>query len=353
MRFWIQLTGLWLAVSLASAAERVFDFSTNQPGELPAGMKTFVAGSTKAAEWKVVLDEAPTQFEAISPKALPVNRMPVLAQLRPEVTDEHFPVAYFADQDYGDFTFTTRFKIVSGAREQMAGLVFRLQDEKNFYVARVNSLEGNVRFYKFVNGERTQPVGNNIPVPKGVWHELTVECEANRVVVRLNGKEAIPALSDNSFGTGKVGFLTKSDAVAYFSDAKITYRPIVTLAETLLQATLEDQPRLQNLRIYGKTPQRNELHVMAAKLENELGLAATDVEQKVLANNELYAGRTKSGFVVTAPIRDRNGEAMGVVKFFLKHFPGQTEANAVARVEVALKELQKRAGTARTLTGDQ
>jgi hypothetical protein len=43
-----------------------------------------------------------------------------------------------------------RFKIVDGVYEQMAGVVFRFQDTNNFYVARANAKDGNVRFYKVV-----------------------------------------------------------------------------------------------------------------------------------------------------------------------------------------------------------
>ena len=52
----------------------------------------------------------------------------------------------------------------------------------------------------------------------------------------------------------------------------------------------------------------------------------------MLSGNETYYGKSDHQILVTAPLRDRNGEAVGVVKFFLKPFAGQTEANAVARV---------------------
>lgn len=55
-----------------------------------------------------------------------------------------------------------------------------------------------------------------MPVPRGVWHELTVEC-------LLNGKELIAATDNvNPFLRGKIGFWTKSDAVSYFTDTRLT-----------------------------------------------------------------------------------------------------------------------------------
>jgi hypothetical protein len=341
-----------MALGVATAAEQLLDFTSTPAGKLPETFKTFVAGEGPPPDWQIVMEDVPSELPPVSANAKANNRRSVLAQLSREKIDERFPVAFYNGDIYGDFTFTTRFKLVEGSGEQIAGVVFRLQDEKNFYVARANALDGNVRFYKFVNGERTTPVGNNLKVAKDVWHELQVECTGNRVIVRLNGKEAIPPLNDNSFSTGKLGFITKSDAVSYFADAKVVYRPIITLAQSLVQATLADQPRLLNLRVYGSTPQKATLHVLAAKEVKDLGLAATDLESKVLAENQLYVGKTRSAFIVTAPVRDRNGEAMGVVQFFLKPFTGQTEANAAARVEVILKAMQLRVGAARSLVED-
>ena len=335
-----------------TGAERTFDFGATEPGKLPNGMAAFVAGEGGPADWQIVLDEVTTELAPISPLAKTINRRAVLAQVSKLKVDERFPVAYFANDRYGDFTFRTRFKLVDGAGEQIAGVAFRLQDEKNFYVARANALDGNVRFYKFVNGERTAPVGNDLKVTKGEWHELEVQCTGNRIQVRLDGKEAIPPLNDNSFAAGKLGFITKSDAVSYFADAKVTYRPLVTLAETILNATLEDQPRLLNLRIFGKRRSDSGLVLLAAKNPAEVGKAGSDLEKKVVAENQVYVGKTKREFLVTAPLRDRNGEAIGVAQFSLKPFAGQTEANAAARVEVMLGEMQKRVGSADSLAED-
>ena len=49
------------------------------------------------------------------------------------------------------------------------------------------------RFYKVLNGERGPLVGPTVPVPSGVWHELTVECKGNAIRCLLDGKELITA----------------------------------------------------------------------------------------------------------------------------------------------------------------
>ncbi len=315
-----------------SAAERVFDFSTNQPGQPPAGFKSFVAGGGRPADWQIRLADVPSLLAPVTEKGAATSQIPVLSQLSGDPTNERYPVIYYDGDRYGDFTLKTRFRMVGGAVEQIAGVVFRLVDEKNFCVVRASALGGNVRFYKFVDGQRTQPLGNDIPIRKGQWYDLTVGAEGNKFNVLLDGKQVIPTLTDNSFPAGRVGFITKSDAVSEFAEMRVTYRPLVSFAETLLERVLEKQPRLLNVRIYGRTPSRPDLHVLASKVRDEVGQAATETEAGVLAGNETFYGKTAREILVSAPLRDRNGEAVGVVKFFLKPFPGQTEANAVARV---------------------
>ncbi|HTH46365.1 MAG TPA: hypothetical protein VMB21_02535 [Candidatus Limnocylindria bacterium] len=343
------LLSVILGFAAAQAAERSFDFSQTKPGEMPEGFRAFRAGIGKEGDWQIVLDDIPTEFKPRSTNAAAANRLPVLAQVARDAVDERFPILLYDGEVYGDLTLTTRFKIVGGTMEQMAGVVFRMQDEKNFYVVRANALDGNVRFYKFFNGDRSAPIGNSMPVTKGVWHELSVTCTGNRIQVRLDGKEAMPELTDNSFLLGKLGFMTKSDSLAYFSEAKVSYRPLESLASTLIRDTLAKQPRLKNLRIYGKTTAQPELHVIASKNEQEAGMKAEETELKVFSENQSYLGRTGKEQVVTVPLHDRNGETVGVVKFFLKPFLGQTEANVIARVLPVVREMELRVGAARDL----
>jgi hypothetical protein len=330
-------------------AEREMDFSTNRPGTTPAGFKSFVAGGGAPADWRIVMADVPSQFAPVLNDRPTINRLPVLAQLSEDRTDERFPVLYFDEDRYGDFTFTTRLRMVRGGREQMAGVVFRMQDERNFYVVRLSGT-GNIRFYKFVDGQRSTPIGNDLPLQVGQWYELTITATANRIDVLLDGKQVIPTLSDSSFGVGKVGFMTKSDAVSEFMTGRVTYQPLVTVAEKLVRDTLEKQPRLLNLRLYGKTSGRPELHVIAAKNAAEIGMEATDVENQVYTSNEMFLGKEADEFRVTSPLRDRNGEVVAVVKFFLKPFAGQTEANVAARVRPTVDWMEGRLAASEGLT---
>ena len=118
------------------------------------------------------------------------------------------------------------------------------------------------------------------------------------------------------------------------------------LAAKLVRQVDELQPRLLNFRIYGKTTSRPELHVLAAKNSADVGNAAAATELQVYAENRMYYGKDNGDVVVTAPLHDRNGETIGVAKFFLKSFPGQTAANSIGRVVPTLQEIEKQVGSA-------
>src|SRR5439155_6998901 len=149
------MRGLALLLPLLSAvpalaAERKFDFSAVPDGQTPSGFRNAVTGQGKPGDWKVILAETASAIPPRTAQAPAVTKQAVLAQLAQDPSDEHFPLLIFEDEVFGDFTLTTRFKTVSGKKEQMAGLAFRIQNESNYYVVRASSLGNTFRFYKVV-----------------------------------------------------------------------------------------------------------------------------------------------------------------------------------------------------------
>ena len=197
--------------------------------------------------WKTVLTEAPATLAPIAPQASKTSQLAAVAQLSRDPSDERFPLLYYSADKYGDFKFKARIRLVDGKVEQIAGIAFRIQDERNFYVIRLSRLGDNVRFYKFVNGTRSPPVGPTFRLELNRWYELAVEAEANRLRFLVDGKEVMPPLNDSSFTIGHVGFITKSDTIAHFADARIDYHPREAVADALVREALERYPRLKGV----------------------------------------------------------------------------------------------------------
>ncbi|MCX7872516.1 MAG: DUF1080 domain-containing protein [Verrucomicrobiae bacterium] len=334
---------IFLMVALACAgAEKIFDFSELAEGDKPAGFKSVLAGEGQQGDWRIVMEEVPPALKPFSTRAVSSSKRPVLAQLSRDKTDERFPIFVYEDEIFDDFTLTTRFKIVGGEVEQMAGVVFRFQDTNNFYVARANAKDGNFRFYKVVNGMRGTIIGPSMEIKKGVWYELTIECKGNKIHILLDGKEVMPALTDNSFSRGKVGFWTKSDSVSYFAGAKVVYTPRVPYAQTLVKETSSKYSRLLGLKIYAPTPTDNKVKVIASLDESEIGKNGDKVETDILARGVVYTAKGTKTYEVWMPLHDKNGDIIAVGRVALRTFPGQTEQNAIARALPVIKYMESK-----------
>jgi hypothetical protein len=346
---------LWALTILCSgwsvfAAEKVFEFSERRANGLPAGFRSVLGGSGQPGEWKVLQEEVPSLLAPLSPNAPGFSRKPVVAQLSRDRTDERFPILIYEDEIFADFTLTTRFKIVDGAEEQMAGIAFRLQDERNYYYIRASALGGTFAFFKVVDGVRSAPIAIKVPLAKGVWHELTIECRGTHIHGALDGKASLPDLDDKSFNSGKIGFWTKSDSVSYFTDLLINYKPKEILAQSLVKDALKKYPRLLGLQIFAPTStNENDLRIVASKDSGDVGQPAPDGTADVLAGKGIYYGKNSHSVMVILPLHDWNGDRVAAVKVLMNTFIGQTEKNAVTRAAPIVKNMEARVQSVKDL----
>lgn len=328
----------------AGAAELNFDFTKTPVGKTPEGFKSLLIGNGPAPVWEVLQDDAPSAFAPLTAKGNSTIKAAVLAQTSVDGTDERFPILLNDGDAFSDFTFTTKFKLVSGKAERMAGIVFRAQDQYNFYVIRASGLGNTFRFYKVVDGIRQTPIGPNIDIPSGVWHEMSVQCEANKIRCFLNGKQVIPDLTDNTFINGKVGFWTKSDSVSYFTDAKVVYTPRELYAQKVITMLMDKFPRTLALKIYATKPGSTNVVLLASnkpvpqeEVTDDQKVATTAIS----ANTPmLYTG--KNIVKVTMPVHDRNGDPIAAIRVELDPFLGQTEQTSLNRAMVYKEAVEAR-----------
>jgi hypothetical protein len=339
-----RLRWCWVLVAMsAAAAERKFDFSELSEGQTPSGFRSSVAGAGQPGTWKIVLDDVPSPMQLLTPQARSVSKKSVLAQVAQDPADEHFPLFIFDGETFGDFTLTTRFKTVGGRNEQMAGIAFHLQNEKNYYVVRASSLGNNLRFYKVVNGERGPLVGPEVPVPTNTWQELTIECKGNQIRALLEGKELVN-VNDKAtpFTSGRIAFWTKSDSVSYFSDTRITYTPREMPAQTLVNDALEKYPRLLDLKIYVPGRDSGPPRLVGTKLNTETNRPAGDPEKATMTEGTIFYGKDQGYVSVTMPIKDRNAEPIAAIRVKMKSFAGQTEQNILVRATPVVRYIQEK-----------
>jgi len=209
--------GLWFSIALFGSAGNVINFDRAVVGKMPPEW-TAPENHGPGARWEVLRDpSAPT-----APY--------VLAQVAPNPQQDEFSLAILKSMSLRDGDISVRLKAVSGHADEGGGLVFRYRDERNYYLVRANSHEGEIAVYKVENGRCTpiRPRGVAAPTTSvkhnlqpNTWNILKVSVRGTRFQVYVNHRRLLQA-DDNSFsGPGKVGLVTVADSVTYFDDFRV------------------------------------------------------------------------------------------------------------------------------------
>jgi 3-keto-disaccharide hydrolase len=191
-------------------------------------------------------DDVPTEpgrtyrwsFDDAALGALPEPLINVLGDWRIEVADgapskvlrqtgsyknPDFPRVVVKGLTFTDLDLRVRCRPETGDTDRACGLMFRLKDSDNYYVTRANALEGNVRLYRVVDGDRKQFASADLDVIAGRWHTLEATARGTRLTVSWDGKQVIDA-TDDTFARGKIGLWTKADSVTAFDDLEAVAR---------------------------------------------------------------------------------------------------------------------------------
>jgi hypothetical protein len=178
------------------------------PANLEPDFTLWRTGQGDAGEWSLIADPTATGGRAI-------------AQVSKDRTDYRFPLAVYKPYSGKNLELSVRFKPVAGTVDQAGGIAVRLSTPDDYYVARANALEDNVRFYRVVKGRREQLASANAKVAANQWHTLVLRAEGDRFTVSFDGKALLTA-QDNTFpDAGKVALWTKADSVTYFDTISI------------------------------------------------------------------------------------------------------------------------------------
>jgi hypothetical protein len=162
-------------------------------------------GGGPPGEWSVVRDDAPQ----------------ALAQTGTDAADDQFPLAIYRPFARRNVYVSIRFMSVAGKIDQAGGVVVRFKSADDYYVARANALENNVRFYRVLGGKRQMIAGVDAHVPGGAWHTLGIAARDDRFIILFNGRELFGATDATLPGPGRVGMWTKADSVTWFESITI------------------------------------------------------------------------------------------------------------------------------------
>jgi hypothetical protein len=198
-----------LVAGMASAEEavRALSFNKGDLGKTPRGWKAAVG------EWKVEED-----------KLAPSKSGLVLVQ-KASSPRSAFNLCVADSPAPADVEVSVAFKPLEGKVDQGGGIVWRYQDAKNYYLARMNPLEDNFRLYKVVDGVRKQlATKEEVTAKVGAWHTIKIRIEGDQIECSFDGKKYLEAKDHTFKKKGQVGLWSKADARTAFDS--FTVKPL-------------------------------------------------------------------------------------------------------------------------------
>lgn len=182
-----------------------FSFDDVAAGSLPKG---WVVGNKET--WEMVVDTtAPSGGKALA-----------MTTSEASFFGGGFNLVWTDNVSFLNGELEVSFKADSGDIDQGGGLMWRVQDKDNYYVARFNPLEDNLRVYYVKDGSRRMIESSSITLSEG-WHKMKISQKGNHFEAYLDGKRIIQGSSDVFNQSGGIGLWTKADAVTSFDDLSV------------------------------------------------------------------------------------------------------------------------------------
>lgn len=115
---------------------------------------------------------------------------------------------------FGDGELQVDFRLVGGASDQFASLLFGLTEDGNHYAYRYNTKDGDTALWQVVDGKRERLHHGGIPVavPLGEWRTLRLNIEGTQVSGWVNDTQAL-TFTFLAPVAGRVGLWSKADSV--------------------------------------------------------------------------------------------------------------------------------------------
>ncbi len=180
-------------------------FDSYKTDTLPSGWFSAVTGNNVPGQWKVILDTE--------------NKL--VGQVSSAGSGYLFNLLVSEKYELKDLSLSVNLKAVSGKEDQGGGLVWRYQDNDNYYVARANPLENNFRLYKVTNGNRKKLESYSLPVSSGMWHTIEISHVADSIKCYFDDQLFLSRIDSSITKAGKTGLWAKTDAVTYFDDFQL------------------------------------------------------------------------------------------------------------------------------------
>jgi hypothetical protein len=173
----------------------------------------------------------------------------VIIQASTLAEPDHYPIALLKDVWVKDVTLTVWVKPMGGEVGKSAGILWRAQDEDDYYAVLIDPLDDQLHLLEMVGGQPYElaavPIEVDVeferqePSATWGWYALRAESEGDQISVGFQGEKVLEVTDTTFRRAGRVGFITHADSVALFDDFRVqvgemahtaTPRPTVTPA---------------------------------------------------------------------------------------------------------------------------
>jgi len=144
----------------------------------------------------------------------------------------YFPYAAVPTiDDFHDGEISIRFKLLGGALDQCAGILFNLKPNGDYLAVRFNGKEDNLVLWTFDKGKRSfvKKGEKDVPLALREWHTMKIVVKGTQLEGWLNGEKLLDYTLPAPV-SGKVGVWSKTDSIAEFDE--FTVAPAVAQAAT-------------------------------------------------------------------------------------------------------------------------
>jgi hypothetical protein len=206
-------------ILLPGFGSETVNFDALKPGMMPPYWTATSSHSGAASHWEVKRDpRAPT-------------RQNVLAQTAAGSGDSDYPLAIYDRTLSRDGDLSVKFKITGGQKAKTAGIVWRYQDQNNYYLLSFSADEGKIALFRVQDGRpRAIPIlgvkGGATFVRHDIrldqWYLAKVTYQGTRLRVSFGNRRLFDAVDDGIGIQGKTGLCTRAGTMAEFDDFRLS-----------------------------------------------------------------------------------------------------------------------------------
>lgn len=191
-----------------------WSFDRERPGGPPPGFTASVLGGGPAGVWKIEAD----------PRAPGAPNVLLQADACP--APDCWRVLLLDEREFDHLDLGVLIRLVSGGPESGAGLVLSARDAQNFCAVVVDRAMETLEVVRVRDGQRTVLDRQALKKSKKTWHGLRVQRINTRKLnkpyleIAFDG-ELVLDVSDEGLTVGKIGVLTRGDAVVAFDTLRV------------------------------------------------------------------------------------------------------------------------------------